>query len=447
MSRGKKDHFTSVSREELLRDLDWNRSSFENRFERFMKLYDYESSYNVFKKDPQELTSEYSFSWEWYPLLRTLLRSMLHHPYYREKTQTKNITTESITEYYEAILNEIEQLPDYLKYEIKTHAVYQNILKENHSVKELTNKIAEFIVAIQLITNQESSEIMGEIINKLDDWIYQAYRNNYALNLALQSNQKENSKLINQMINRDNKKKRSGSEDEHLRGYLHKEEALKLNYSSQSQIDALLILIMNKYISNEKLLKEELQMPRAQKKLRQQQVNQWHQEKQELFAKLNKSIKEDSSNKVDEFRYKYEEVLLNSLNITEDHIEHIDAIIENIERKVKSRPSIESRIKETSNEFNQMSSEQKEKKKTEYINYRRAQLEATIKRSQKELLMLEKGEIDDNYKEMSRYQKDIDLDYLKFCNEIRTISSKYVPATQSFIGQLLAPSFQFPTNK
>ncbi|MEF3309595.1 hypothetical protein PV433_11900 [Paenibacillus sp. GYB004] len=455
MSRGKKTHFSDANLEELLKDLNWGKSSFENRFKRFCDAYGFEyEGYNMFKKDPEDPNSEYEFSWQWYPLLQCLLKTLPLHPFFRANTQEQNITTTTITQYYEILLDEIELLPNHLKYEIMSHPAYQSALKEKFASKHLADKIAEFISAISIITNQERPDIMIELIRKLDEWIYSAFKNNYSLSMARQSFHEHNADLINEMIDRDNERKPSSRLDnENVRQEAHTSEKNKRVYFNQSQLDSLLALILDRQLVQDKLPKPKSNMTPKEKSMRRKKQEHIKEKKELVYLDIGQLLKtldeyELNIKNDDEFfsfREAYNLYLQKSSQFTENYMNQIDTIVANIKQCKYLNNTAEEKIKAVKKTFETMTTEQKETAKQQYIANRRAELQTIIERCQKEISALDTE--DSPMYEISRNQKQADIEYVRFCETVREHSSQFAPASQSFLGQLIAPAFHFSNDK
>lgn len=124
MGKGKKERVTDVTLKEYLQEINKEkaRSSFHTKFARFCEMYDYDvSKKNPFKTDPNNPNTEFQFKWEWYPVFKALFTPNENHPFYQRNRQIENVSLGEITNYYNQLLDNIEEIPDYIQHEIKTH--------------------------------------------------------------------------------------------------------------------------------------------------------------------------------------------------------------------------------------------------------------------------------------------------------------------------------------
>ncbi|WP_379156115.1 hypothetical protein [Paenibacillus sp. sgz5001063] len=457
MSRGNKEHYGNADLKELLSDLGWGSSSFDNRFKRFCEVYGFEDQdYNMFKKDPEDQLSEYEFSWEWYPLFRAILKSLPEHPFFRENRQINNINVEDIGSYYTSLFNEIEKMPNHLKYEIMSHPLYQNALKESYAANHLSNKIAESIAAIELITKQERADIMIQIYQQLDEWTYNAFKHNYSLDLARSGYHDNNQELLTRMIGDDNCKNPDFKEEnEALRAQWLQEEEYKRVEARQSQIDSLLVHILRRYLTNDKMPQPEGKLSAEEKRSRLKLQIKKKEEKQnilELVESLslqNQESKKRNKKTIEEiknFRFAYEQFLEKTSLLNETQMGQIDLMKLKIESCSYIERTARATIQSVQNEVNNFSEEQIEAAKRGYIERRKAYLEDVINNCEEELANLESGNT--SIKDAASFEQEIQNEYLKFCDEVGIYAHQYKEASSSFIGQLImAPSFKLRKDK
>lgn len=99
---------------------------------------------------------------------------------------------------------------------------------------------------MQIITQQERPDLMVAIYKQLDEWIYNAFTNNYMLNLAKRQYKNENENLFKEMHL---KSKQSGQSKE-LIEQLFQEEDYMNQYQKISELNELLnFLLKAKIIS------------------------------------------------------------------------------------------------------------------------------------------------------------------------------------------------------
>lgn len=434
MARGTKSHYSSVSMQELLDDLGIKKSVFDERFKKFCEIYQFDKEYNVFKKDPENNRTEFEFDWEWYPLFLALMRTIPSHPYYRDNAKDEYITLDRINSFLNNLVSEVESMPNHLRIEIMTHQSYQNALKEMLASKHLSQKLSEAITAIELLSPGERSDVMIELYKKLDEWIYTFFQNNYSLLTAQFANRQYVENQIEAI-------RHSAGDD--FTNHLRSIEAYKMEHSTYSQLDRFMSFLLKRYVFQGKSLKPTTKLSPKQKEQRHNQAKKYAESKNRLYSNIEQLLPFNESldsAPVQLFRQTLEIVLEEMTNTNDTVIEPYQKIIDNIKSAPYVKSDMENRILEAKRHAEALNEKDKRELKQLRLDKRREFLEQTIQACQEEINRMEVE--DYHLPEENPLLKEIQANYLKFCDLIRTRT--YLPASESFIGQLLSPSYNRP---
>ncbi|GAE26886.1 hypothetical protein JCM9140_2992 [Halalkalibacter wakoensis JCM 9140] len=427
VAKGHKERTIDVSLKEFLEDAGLKgKTTFDKRFARFLEIYPInDNENNYFKKDPQNDHSEFEFKWEWYQLFKVLFSATAHHPFFYRKRLLEKVTVADFQDYFNSLLAEVDQLPDYLRNEIISHRSYQNTLKEKEVLPDLATKIAEFVCAMELITQKERPDIMVDIYKKLDDWIYQAFMNSERIRIVEARNHEITDDLITKGVNSPSKQN-NPEEQEELEKQLKHEEELKWQYRKQEELDQYIAFLLKDKIEAIKTLEE---LPIDDHEF-EELVN--------LFIGGEVGAKIDSRTK--KYRMAYEMYLEQSIGLADAHVHHIESIIENIKKyQYKSQTSVE-KIKRFKEEQKRLTKSEYEQQFVEAKEKRKKQLLQMIQACQEELEELETTQ--DYLKDGTKLEEELHESYLKFYTQVQTQSEKYQQASELFMGQIVSPSFK-----
>jgi hypothetical protein len=422
MAKGHRQRRTNVLLDELLKDLNWGKSSFQNRFERFYEMYEFPRGHNPFKREPENENSQFELQWEWYPLLLALLRATPDHPFSQKNRQIKNITVEDILTYQKLLVDGVDSLPDYLRYEVQSHRAYQNALKDQGILPDFVEKIAEFITAMQIITGQDRPDLMAEIYKQLDKWIYNAYSNQYHLNLARGIRREAINVALEEML-LDNRSRKTDPIHSIKKEEVYKEQLLEIK-----ELERLLeFLLKGKIDIVEKELDDLLDAEDAGHLM----------EYLGFFGLELIDKNEKDQDKLQYFRMIQESLWESQMNISEDHIEHLEKLISRISNHPHRSKTIEQQLTTLLNQ----GEEERHKRQQEERESRRQLLRETIKACQEELKQLDSEPEGEHH--VDEIKEQLYMDYLAFCSELRLrVNPPHKVAAQSFVGQLIAPAFQ-----
>lgn len=422
LAKGKKERLADVTLKEYLHEVNQkSRSSFHTKFARFCEMYGYDvSRENPFKTDPNNPNTEFQFKWEWYPVFKALFTPNENHPFYQRNRQIENIMLDEITEYYSQLLENIEEIPDYIQHEIKTHLAYQNTLKERYVLSDIAQKLAEFISAMQIITQKERPDLMVAIYKQLDEWIYNAFTNNYMLNLAKRQYKNENENIFKDMYL---KSKQSGQSKELIKQLFQEEDYLS-QYQKVSDLNELLnFLLKAKIISTS---------------------SKDHKKSQEILAAFSPNESQGKYSPEDDRQW-YDLMYEQLINIPEEHKEHLSNIINNIKRCKYREQTAESNIARILESKVQFSREELDEERRAAKEKRRQELLDTISYCKEELEQLEHE--DEFLQGDPEILRAMQQDYLNFCARVKEHSKKYDRASSSFFAQLVAPNLKSNTEK
>lgn len=444
MARGTKEHFSKVSMAELLEDLKIEKSSFDERFKKFCEVYNFDTNYNLFKKDPENPRTEFEFSWEWYPLFRAFIKAIPSHPFYRKNTKADNITINRTNAYQNELISEIESMPNHLKYEIMSHSAFQSTLKELLASKNLSCKISEAVTAIELISQSERSDIMIEIFKQLDNWIFTAFKNNYAISTAKSANRHYIQDILEEMARsshgRSTEEKKVNSE---LINHLKNVEEYKKAHIEQSRLDFFMVFLLKRHINQDKLPKPEGNLSPKQKVERFNREEKMRNEKQHLYrqvAQLNAPDETNKNNDIELFRNTLELVLERMNNVTDEKMEHFDETIGKIKSTPYVKSTMEHKILEEKSYSKTIRPEEKSEARRKMIEERRAYLTGMIKALENELEKME--DLDYVFPYENQLLLDIQQRYLDFSRIVRSSSNKHhLSASETFIGQLISTTY------
>ena len=384
--RGKKARNIDYSYKELCKDLGVLPQNFKNtkRFSRLLEIYDF--SINEFKKTNEE-KDDYLFRFEWYPLLRSLLKFIEDNPFYRQNYDEEKINAEELCNYLNKYINDIEDYDEYLKELIECLPIYLDTLKIIDYLPLIVEKLSEFIIAILKANNGEIGTTLKYAYEELDKAIYYLYRNNYFLNIA---NSGEYVDIEVQEINKTNKPIDSilASLLKILMETTRKQNNNEEDINIFDEIPEELLLIMGlgkKYVDkNEKESKEDLLLKRM----------------------IYKQILEGSY--VDKYKIKQ----------CRDLIEHYKGRkITNIKDKILNNQLLPHE--------NNMNLEEK----LIYLESKKSEIEYEIKRIKG---IIENGEVEER-----NFENEIKQEYLKYIDEIKIESCILKKATNKYIGQAI----------
>lgn len=181
---------SSYGFDDLLKEVGLKyQNELKRKLNKVNQYYGFESKdINPFKEEIDNKNSKYEFQFESMPLLKVLINSIGYNPFSRKNGDLDKVDSKQLELFYKTLIEEIDVLPDYAKYEVWDSPVYINTLKERLIIPKLVRKISEFIVALEVSLDNESGDIMIYIYKMLDEWMLNAFENNYVLRTVKSSN-------------------------------------------------------------------------------------------------------------------------------------------------------------------------------------------------------------------------------------------------------------------
>ncbi|MDU5108087.1 hypothetical protein [Clostridium sp.] len=386
---GKKVRDIDYSYKELCEDLGVSSINFKNtnRFLRFREIYGFKKK--EFKKS-NEKDDDYLFSFEWYPLLKSLLRYIEENPFYRKNYNEEKINADELGNYLKRYVNDIEDYDEYLKELIECLPIYLDTLRIIDYLPLIVEKLSEFIIAILRANNGEIGATLKYAYEELDKAIYYLYRNNYILSIA-------------------------NSEE-----YLDTEvkEINKTNKPIDSILASLLKILMETTIKQNN---------------NEEDIDMFDEIPEELLwvMGLKKEYVDKNENKTKEDlllkRTLYKKFLEGSY-VDEYQINHCRSLIEDYKGRKITNMKEKILNQQPLPHENNMSLEEK----LIYLESKKYEIEFEIKRV-KELIENGKVEEEENFEDI------INQGYLKYIDELKNESSILKKATNKYIGQSIVP--------
>lgn len=386
--RGKKVRDIDYSYKELCKDLGVLPKNFKNtkRFSRLLEIYGF--GINEFKKTNEE-KDDYLFSFEWYPLLRSLLKFIEDNPFYRQNYNEEKINAKELGNYLNKYIDDIEDYDEYLKELIECLPIYLDTLKIIDYLPLIVEKLSEFIIAILKANNGEIGATLKYAYEELDKAIYYLYRNNYILNIA------NNEQYLDTEVGEINK---TNKPIDSILASLLKILMETTRNQNNSEVDINIF---------DEIPKELLLLLGIEKKYVDKNKNK---SKEDLLLKRMIYMKSLEGSYVDEYK----------VNQCRQFIEDYKGRkITNIKEKILN------------NELLPYENNMNLEEKIIYLESEKLYIEDEIKRIKE---LIKNGEIEE-----TNFENEIKQEYLKYIDEIKIESCILEKATNRFIGQAIVP--------
>lgn len=388
--RGKKVRDIDYSYKELCKDLGVLPQNFKNtkRFSRLLEIYGF--GINEFKKTNEE-KDDYLFSFEWYPLLRSLLKFIEDNPFYRQNYNEEKINAKELGSYLNKYIDDIEDYDEYLKELIECLPIYLDTLKIIDYLPLIVEKLSEFIIAILKANNGEIGATLKYAYEELDKAIYYLYRNNYILNIA------NNEQYLDTEVGEINK---TNKPIDSILASLLKILMETTRNQNNSEVDINIF---------DEIPKELLLLLGIEKKYVDKNKNK-NKSKEDLLLKRMIYMKSLEGSYVDEYK----------VNQCRQFIEDYKGRkITNIKEKILN------------NELLPYENNMNLEEKIIYLESEKLYIEDEIKRIKE---LIKNGEIEE-----TNFENEIKQEYLKYIDEIKIESCILEKATNRFIGQAIVP--------
>lgn len=386
--RGKKVRDIDYSYKELCKDLGVLPQNFKNtkRFSRLLEIYGF--GINEFKKTNEE-KDDYLFSFEWYPLLRSLLKFIEDNPFYRQNYNEEKINAKELGNYLNKYIDDIEDYDEYLKELIECLPIYLDTLKIIDYLPLIVEKLSEFIIAILKANNGEIGATLKYAYEELDKAIYYLYRNNYILNIA------NNEQYLDTEVGEINK---TNKPIDSILASLLKILMETTRNQNNSEVDINIF---------DEIPKELLLLLGIEKKYVDKNKNK---SKEDLLLKRMIYMKSLEGSYVDEYK-----------------VNQCRQVIEDY----KGRKITNIKEKILNNELLPYENNMNLEEKLIYLESEKLYIEDEIKRIKE---LIKNGEIEE-----TNFENEIKQEYLKYIDEIKIESCILEKATNRFIGQAIVP--------
>ncbi|EHJ01897.1 hypothetical protein CDLVIII_5415 [Clostridium sp. DL-VIII] len=169
----RKDIEADYTKDEFIKKYDIKEYDFKNDIEKFLDYFYLDKE--RLKRDSNK-EGNYEIPYEISDLLSLMFKNFKNSPFYDKRYNLDTKNTDFTLNYIDKILSEIENLPDYLKYNIKKNPSYLFNKNLKELIPILIDKFTALFVLIASKSHVSAGNQLKELIKQLDNWI-----NNYCL--------------------------------------------------------------------------------------------------------------------------------------------------------------------------------------------------------------------------------------------------------------------------
>ncbi len=143
----------------------------KNTFKVIMPFLNY---FDIDKKDlKRENTEEleYEIQYDIADLLSIMMKNFTQNPLYDLRSGNNKITSSTISQYNNYIINDINNLPDYLKLFIKNNENFKYNYTLAKFIPILLDRLSLLFATISLYSNSNAGNVLTDLISEIDQWI------------------------------------------------------------------------------------------------------------------------------------------------------------------------------------------------------------------------------------------------------------------------------------
>ncbi|WP_160690110.1 hypothetical protein [Clostridium sp. C2-6-12] len=164
----KKDRKINYTKKEFLREYNISENNFKDNIDKVLKSFDIEKA--KLKRDDSEDDEKtvYEIRYEIAGLLSVMFKNYKRNPFYDNRSNTKKKSFEDIIEYNNNIINDVEKMPNYIKYLIKKQSCYRMNFELTKLMSMILKKLSVLFYLILTVEKRNIGETLGGFVQDID---------------------------------------------------------------------------------------------------------------------------------------------------------------------------------------------------------------------------------------------------------------------------------------